>query len=242
MEFDEQVGAAFLELQRLDLAVARDERELGSLPELVELGKKRKAHAKLKNEATRLYAQRKDVETELEELEEAELRVQEEVDAAQASMGSSSDYRHVQDVELQLTDLAKRLEKIEFQRSAATSRLAELRSQEAKLESYTKRFEEVMLQDAQAARQKAAGLKAGIEQNRADRAALVRSVPEAALAAYDQAAARHNGLGVEQLQGSVPSVCRTTLPSASLAELRRQGAVGTCPYCRRLIVIPAERV
>ena len=237
MELNAQAGADLLELQRLDLQIAREKQTLGALPELVELAKKRRAHAKLKAEATKLYAQRKDAETELDELDERELACQEEVEAAQAELVGSSDYRHVQDVERQLEDLAKRLDKIGFDRERARERLEALREREEQLAVYTQRYEAVMRRDAQTARERAAGIQADLEANEAARAALHASLPPETQAAYDAALTRHKGLGVEQLEGSVPSICRTTLPASQLSALRRGGAVGTCPYCGRLIVV-----
>ena len=61
-------GATLLKLQQIDLELARNKSELANMPELKELASKRKTYVKLKSEMTKLYAQRKDLDIELDDL------------------------------------------------------------------------------------------------------------------------------------------------------------------------------
>ena len=78
------VGTDLLDLQELDLALARSRAELADMPEIKALARKRKAYLKLKDEALRLMGRRKDLQTELADLDEDEVEqlshvIQEEI-------------------------------------------------------------------------------------------------------------------------------------------------------------------
>lgn len=235
------IAADLLALQDTDLALERERTQLAELPILAELAKKRKSHARLKSEATRLFAERKDIETELAELDARERACNEGVTAAQARPLDSSDYRAVQELQNELADFAKRLDKLAFTRPEVVTRLEDAREREAKLKAYIERFEQSIVADTRKARSQAASIKQRIEIHESERERIAHRLPADSLAVYEAAAKRFKGLAVERLEGRVPSICRTTLQASSMDELRRAGEVGECPYCHRLIVLSEEQ-
>lgn len=237
MSTTQETGEVLLELQELDLAIARDKKALSELPELKELAAHRRTYQKLKTAATRLLAQRKDVETDLSDLDEQERDVDERVERAQARLAGGTGYRLVQDTEQELTEAAKQLDKIEFARQTKTSELEEMRRKERQLSERIERCEEAVREDTRAARARATELQGSIDEAAARRERLFESLPPETQTAYTAALERFDGLAVERLDGSVPGICRTTLSPASLADVRKQGPVGTCPYCHRIIVL-----
>lgn len=234
------VGTDLLALQELDLELARAKKELAEMPALRELAKKRKSYTRLKAEATRLMAQRKDAETDLADLDAEELACHEGIAAAQARPLDAGDYRQVQALEEELSGYAKRLDKVAYDRTDAQKSLAAVREREQQLADYIARFEASIVADTKAARKHASEIQARIDHAQAKRDRLIAALPENASAAYIKAAERFHGLGVESLAGSVPSVCRTTLQPASLDVLRRAGEVAECPYCHRILVQAVE--
>ena len=102
-------GATLLKLQQIDLELARNKSELANMPELKELASKRKTYVKLKAEMTKLYAQRKDLDIELDDLNTTEIQTNNAIEAAKKRHVDGSDYREVQDLENELATLAKRL-------------------------------------------------------------------------------------------------------------------------------------
>ena len=75
-------GATLLKLQQIDLELARNKSELANMPELKELASKRKTYVKLKSEMTKLYAQRKDLDIELDDLNTTEIQTNNAIEAA----------------------------------------------------------------------------------------------------------------------------------------------------------------
>ena len=121
------VGTNLLELQAIDLDLVRERTELSQMPELKTLAQKRKTYAKLKDELLKLVGRRKDLETEVNELNEEEQACQQAVTDAQTGGVDPSDYRLVQELELELTDLAKQLDRIDHIRTERLKALADAR-------------------------------------------------------------------------------------------------------------------
>lgn len=233
-------GSDLLALQDVDLELARVEHALQTLPILTEIAKKRSTYAKLKAEATRLMAQRKDAEMAVEDLDEAERSCRAEIAEAHDREIDPSDYRQVQDLEVKLSLLAKRLDKIAFDRPEVEGALAEARDREERLNSYITRFEASVIADTKSARDQANDLKNTIDGLQSRRDAIVDRLPDDMLGRYRIAVERFKGIAVERLEGRVPSVCRTALQPASMDALRRVVDVAECPYCHRMLVLDGD--
>lgn len=225
-----------LELQSLDLALERDEASLKELPELKELARKRAAYQKLKAESARLMGTRKDLETEVDDLVREQGETEHEVTLTQEDAQRLKDYREVQALELELSDLAKKLDKIAFALKDKRAELDAAREREEKVAAYLAKFEQALLDDAQRTREAVTAVQERIDASRRDRARCAAALDERTLAAYDASRAAHKGIGVEELRKGIPSVCRMALTEASLEDLARAGAIATCPYCGRIIV------
>ncbi len=156
-------GATLLKLQQIDLELARNKSELANMPELKELASKRKTYVKLKSEMTKLYAQRKDLDIELDDLNTTEIQTNNAIEAAKKRHVDGSDYREVQDLENELATLAKRLDKIEHTRKDVVIAHKEALDREARAQAIIAKFEEGVKADTKAARAKAADLQAQID-------------------------------------------------------------------------------
>lgn len=233
------VANDLFELQDLELSCTRMREELANMPQIAELAKKRRAHQKLKADATKIFAARKDEETYISDLDR-EAEESEERLAAVRRNTDMSDYRDIQELELAMSDHAKKLDKIAFQREDHEKRLADLREKEDYLASYIKKFEDSLLADARSVREAAEGLQRDIAEAERRIQHISGRVPADALEAYRTASERFGGLAVERLEGSVPSVCRMALQESSMADLRRADGIAECPYCHRMLVVDGE--
>ena len=143
-------GATLLKLQQIDLELARNKSELANMPELKELASKRKTYVKLKSEMTKLYAQRKDLDIELDDLNTTEIQTNNAIEAAKKRHVDGSDYREVQDLENELATLAKRLDKIEHTRKDVVIAHKEALDREARAQAIIAKFEEGVKADTKA--------------------------------------------------------------------------------------------
>lgn len=234
------LGSDLIKLQETDLSLDRERKTLKNLPLIAELAKKRASYAKLKAEATRMLAARKDAQIAVDDLDDAERSCHEAIRAAQARPLDASDYRAVRDLEEELSLLAKKLDKIAFDRPAVREALTVASEREQKLNDYIKRFEAAIIEDTKAARAQAASLQASIDELERRREHLLERLPHDLRQAYERGLERFKGLAVERIEGNTPTVCRCALQPASMDVLRHAHEVAECPYCHRLIVLNEE--
>lgn len=225
-----------LDLQELDLERARVEAKLKDLLALKELSRKRAAYKKLKSEHAQLSARRKDLEFELEDLERAQHETEMRVTEAQHDAHVLKDYRQIQELEIELSDLAKQLDKLAFDQEAKRNQIAEAREREDYLAGYVAKFEKSLLHDAQEVRDAAQKLKTELSDIVARRDRRASRLDEGLLKCYEAVRTAKGGLAVERLEGAVPSVCRMALTESSLADLSRAGTIAECPYCHRILI------
>ena len=224
-------GATLLKLQQIDLELARNKSELANMPELKELASKRKTYVKLKAEMTKLYAQHKDLDIELDDLNTTEIQTNNAIEAAKKRHVDGSDYREVQDLENELATLAKRLDKIEHTRKDVVVAHKEALDREARAQAIIAKFEEGVKADT----------KAEIDAATKERTALAATLPTDVLSDYERLLKQFRGLAVETIQGNIPTVCHTALQASSMSDLNHDGSEIThCPYCHRLLVLPSK--
>ena len=232
------LGFDLLSLQQTDLELDRAKKELGNLPIIAELAKKRASYAKLKSESTRLLAQRKDAQTAVDDIDAGTLRCEREIAEAKAQPIDPSDYHQLQDLEEKLGLLAKHMDKLAYDRPGKVEDLKRLQDKEDKLLAYIKRFEDSIISDTKTARAQASRLQATIDELTRRREHLLAKLPRETRDQYEKGLKRFKGLCVERIEGNVPTVCRTALQPASMDALRHADQVAECPYCHRIIVVP----
>ena len=208
------VGSTLLELQEIDLTLMRDKEQLQNLPEIAELARRRKLYIKLKGDVTKYFAQRKDVEIDLQELDSREQALHDGIEKARREV-DMDDYRQVQ-------------------------KLSTIQADEATLKQNLKKIEDAIVALTKQARTHAADIQSAIDKNERKRAQLFESLDPALGNVYKDASKRFGHLAVEKLEGNVPSICRMTLQSSSMSDLKHANEVTECPYCHRLMVILPE--
>ena len=230
-------GTRLLKLQETDLELQRLRLELSKLPELVQLARLRKRLSLAREEMLKVKGERKDVETDLEDLAEEEAYYRKQVDGVQAKAARLTDYREVQDLEIELSNLAKALDKVAFDQRSCTARLEETSAREQKGREFIEKLEAAIIRSGKAARAAATDLQNDIAELERRREKLIRQLPDSLHEAYAVASKQFRGLGVEKLEGSTPSLCRMALTEASLNEVKRTKGVTTCPYCHRILIV-----
>ena len=230
-------GTRLLNLQETDLELQRLKLELSKLPELVELARLRKHLALAREEMRKVTGTRKDLETDLADLADEDAYYRKQVDGVQAKAARLTDYREVQDLEIELSNLAKALDKIAFDRRDREQKLEQVLNREQQGEAAIKRLEESVKGCAVRAREAATDIQARIDEATTSRERLYAALSDDLKRRYDEAATAFNGLGVEALHGEIPTLCRTKLMESSLTEVKRAGAITTCPYCHRILII-----
>ena len=229
---------ALLRLQEIDLALAQIAAAVEALPERAKLAQAKEARKKISKELTKLTGVLKDLEMDISDNRAEHAAAEQSVKTAQAKVEEKKDdYRALRDFELQLSNLAKRLEKLDFDQGGLVEKRDETRSQIDKLQELDSKLEaqeKSLLASAKGQLESFQAQKGELVSERADIAPLLG---EALLARYEKARVRFQGRAVEVLDGNRPTSCRVALQPASIADLRRREPITECPYCRRILVL-----
>ena len=229
---------ALVRLQQVDLELIRRKRALEALPQGNKIKEIRAAAKKLASELTKIVGIRKDIEMDLAETSEQHNKMAHLVDKVQQdALEGPQDYKAVRELEQQLTHLAKRLEKLEFERNELESKLAKIQTSEKKAREVAERLSQEGHAQATSYQEQSAQITAEIEKLSAEREMLVSELPQELLDTYAKACKRFDGLAVETLTGNRPSICRVTLQPSDFADIRRSNDdICECPYCHRILV------
>ena len=177
------VGSTLLELQEIDLTLMRDKEQLQNLPEIAELARRRKLYIKLKGDVTKYFAQCKDVEIDLQELDSREQALHDGIEKARREV-DMDDYRQVQQLEITLSDFAKKLDRVEFERTEARQKLSTIQADEATLKQNLKKIEDAIVALTKQARTHAVDIQSAIDKNERKRTQLFESLDPALGNAY----------------------------------------------------------
>lgn len=229
---------ALLRLQEVDLEIIRHKRMLASLPQQEKIHTIKRAARSLASQLTKLKGERKDVEMELADNRATYDHMHEVLDQVTKEASQTTDFRELTSYEQQLTHLARRIDRLDFDKIALDKRLSKLRNGEAKAQTIAKNLQteaQTQLDEYTNATSEHNDAIAALEQEREE---LCHRIQPGLLAQYTKAAKRFKGLAVETLFGNNPSVCRVALQPSSYADIRaRKSEITTCPYCHRMLVV-----
>lgn len=232
---------ALLRLQEIDLELIRNARQLRAMPQHKKIQAINKAEKNVSSQLTQIVGERKDVEMEIADCEAEHARISSDMDAARvrAHAGDAS-YREVKNLEAQLSDLAKRLEKTEYKHGIALEHLEKAARAEKNARALMEKLgaEKAVQQDS--LEKASAQINERNEALVGERREVVGLLDDDIIARYEAASRRFGGLAVESLRGNIPSTCGVSIQPSQYADLKDAGTITECPYCHRLLVIREE--
>lgn len=228
---------ALLRMQEIDLALMRHKKTLAAMPQVKKIQAVKAARKKLSSQITKIVGQRKDAEMDLEENEALQVRFHEDIDDVQARFESGdAGFRDIKNLEGQLTQYAKRLEKLEYQHKELVLRLEKARLAEQNARALDDKLISEGESLVEGLREQSADIERDVRKLSLEREAVIVNITPEVLERYQSGTKRFGGLAVEHLRGNVPSVCRVTISPSAFGDIRRGPAITECPYCHRLLV------
>lgn len=233
-------ASELLRLQEIDLELLRSRKTAEELPQRNRVEAARAASKKVAGELTKIVGQRKDLEIELNDLAESKRFFSEKVTEIQTGT-YNQDFRSAQDMELNLSTLAKKLEKVDFDTDKLLPQLETVERAEANARALAEKLEREQAAQLESFKQAMAQITDQVKKLAAERERIVADLPAKLVADYEAARKRFGGVAVETLVGNRPSACRVALQPSSYTDIRRSGSeVTTCPYCKRILVVSNE--
>lgn len=231
---------ALLELQSVDLQIIRSRRSLEEIPEAAQVQQVRAKLKDLARRTTKITGLLKDQLLEVQDNEGRRGALAERVEAVNLDNATTDDFRRVKNNNAELDRLAKRLEKVNFNRDKAKAeaeRLRGLLDQADRLKAQLETRERELLA---AFRDKAQGIKDDLTRLAGERASLVSSIPDATLARYAASCKAHAMVGVASLEAGSCTGCRVQLQPSQVDALRQGPDVSVCPVCGRILVVRTQ--
>ena len=228
-----------IRLQEIDLELIRDRRDLERVQQKEKLDQFRRAEAKLAKNANKIKGVRKDLELEhgdnrfeKEHLSDIVVSVRDKFDDPQ------NDYVTIKQLQSQLTHLAKRIEKLDFECKTIEENLAKARLAEDNAAKLANRLDEEKQVVLKTVEDNSAVVQKHIDELDAERNNLLAQLPTDLADEYNQCLSDFGGLAVEQLAGNKPSICRVSLQASQYADIKDQNSqIVRCPYCKRILIL-----
>lgn len=228
-----------LRLQEIDLELTRIRNTAEALPQRAKVSAAQSAKKQVQSKLNKIVGERKDLETDLNDLEVHKKFLEAKVTEVQGL--ENTDFRSTKDIEYSLSSLAKKLEKNKFESDGVAERLETVEKAETNARGLLERLNTEEQEQLSSFKQALAELKARIEALGTERKQVVSELSSDTLSSYEAASKRFKGLAVEKLEGNCPSVCRVKLQTSSYTDIRNSKSdICTCPYCKRLLVVAPD--
>ena len=238
MQAEYQELEALLEIQKIDLEIMQAKKKRIEQPQRIAVMRLRKKRTEIQAKLDQVLDLQKQADAEMTVIEdedrslvEKQQRAQELIDAA------GSDFRKVESHSKEMAGAAKRREALAERRVEAEAKLDKIKGVRGQLEGA------IAASEAEEARLRAEfegednALADHIRTCTAQRDKLASTVNDALLKLYEKTAAKTGGVAIGKLEEETCGICRTGIEGGRLIALKAEAPLGTCPTCKRLLVI-----
>lgn len=238
MEATREDIEGLFELQRIDLEVKRLAKELDELPQRSIIVAAREKKAEIEAKAEKVAELKRATSKKITRIDDEDASLAKKEAGVQAAIDAAhGDFRNVEARTKELASIVRRRATIAEDRAGVQAELDKISAMEAQI---ALALEEIAAKEQEAidSFQKQGGdLKLAIAKLEAGRGQVEAKVDADLVRAYDRIAARSGGVSVGVLDGTRCGVCRMPIDGGRLIDLRSQAPLGTCPSCKRLLVI-----
>lgn len=227
-----------LRMQQIDLDLMKAKKKLEELPQrstILAARQKKRTIEQKRDQVAEMRARAEGMAAKLEaedaELAEKQRRVQEAID------GSLGNYRNVEAHTKELNGFAKRRNALEVELTRLGEELAKIEGVQSQV---SQALAEVDKQEAAAIvsfQREGGALQAEIARMSADREGMSAELSPELRDTYNRTASRTGGVAVGLLTEGRCGVCRTVIDGGRLIDLKAEAPLGTCPHCKRLLVV-----
>lgn len=229
---------ALLHIQQIDLDILRQKKQLDELPQRSLILDARKKRAAVKGKQEKVDALKKDIAKRLTRVSDEDASLAKKEAGTQAAINAAQgDYRNVQARTKELAGIAKRREALAEDRAKIDAELEKVSGLEAQVRRALEEIDAAEARAIESFQKEGGALKVKITQLEAKRASAAEAMNPQILKLYEKTAARAGGVAVGVLNGTQCGVCRANLEGGRLIELRSQAPLGTCPACKRLLIV-----
>lgn len=238
MQVDFEDLEVLLKIQAIDLAVMKAKKQRAELPQRVKVQMLRKKRDEISAKLDQALEIEKQAKAEFTKVEDEDRQLAEKQQRAQELIDSSgTDYRKVESQSKEMAGMAKR-------RNTLAEKMLEMQVNLDKIESVRSQLEKAIMASQVEEKRMRASFEAednaiidDIKSLMAKRAELVAAIPADLFSLYEKTAAKTGGVAIGKLEEGSCGICRASIEGGRLIELRANAPLGTCPSCKRLLVV-----
>jgi uncharacterized protein len=230
-------ASSLLELQALDLEILRSAKKLDELPEkraILQIRAKQRDVQALRGKADLLVSKlNRDLKAHQDEI----ATLTDKIDTEQTKVMATTDHRAVASITREMDGLKRRRDKVEMESLQLMERIDKAKAQTVTIDEA---LTQIAVKEGDLIAQfKSVGgaLQTHVAQQEAKRSKVASSLAAELLKRYETSRESKGGVGVGELEGDACTACRMVLPAERVRALVGGPEIGTCPQCRRLIVV-----
>lgn len=230
-----------LEAQALDLQIINLNKQLEELPQPARIAQARAKQQALAKKADQIQALKKDAAKRMLRVSDEDASLEKKQNGVQAAIDSAQgDFRNVEARTKELAGIAKRRETIADERAGIQAELDKIGALETQVATAMVEMQRVA-QDAAAEHEEQAGsIGAQVADLTRKRDGIFAQVDGDLVGEYRKVSKRLGSIAIGELEDNRCGVCRSTIEGGRLIDVRSQAPLGTCPSCKRLLIIRAE--
>ena len=238
MQAEYQDLDVLVEIQRIDLQIMQKKKARGELPQRIEVVKVRKKRDEIAPKLDKVLGLQTAKEAEKTKIEDEDRSLVERQERAQADIeAAGTDYRSIESHSRDLDGIVKRRVTLEESLSALNAELDKIKAVRQQIEDALALCDQREEALRAAYQEQDDDLVDQVRKLLARRAELEKTIPADLLKLYEATAAKTGGVALGKLEDATCGVCRTTIEGGRLIELKAQAPLGTCPNCKRLLIV-----
>ena len=238
MQAEYQDLDVLVDIQRIDLQIMQKKKARGELPQRIEVVKVRKKRDEIAPKLDKVLGLQTAKEAEKTKIEDEDRSLVERQERAQADIeAAGTDYRSIESHSRDLDGIVKRRATLEESLSALNAELDKIKAVRQQIEDALALCDQREEALRAAYQEQDDDLVDQVRKLLARRAELEKTIPADLLKLYEATAAKTGGVALGKLEDATCGVCRTTVEGGRLIELKAQAPLGTCPNCKRLLIV-----
>lgn len=237
MEATREDIEGLFELQRIDLEIKRLNKELDDLPQRAIIMAAREKKVAIEAKAEQVAELKRATSRKITRIDDEDASLAKKEAGVQAAIDAAhGDFRNVEARSKELASIVRRRATIAEDRAAVSAELDKINAMEAQIGAALDDLAAKERQAIDSFQKQGGDLKLAIAKLEAARGQVVPKIDADLVRSYDKAAAR-SGVAIAVLDGNRCGACRVTIDGGRLIDLKSQAPLGSCPSCKRLLVI-----
>lgn len=225
-------------IQEVDLEAARLDKEFANLPQRAAILDARKKREEVAGKLDAICALKKETLKKLTKIEDEDASLQKKESGVQAAIESAgNDFRGIEARTKELDGIFRRRGVLADERTAETSKLTEISALEKKVRAAIDDLGAVEAGQIKSFKEQGSSLQRDMALLAEKRNRLLDDLSDEVAGIYERTSKLFDTVFIGKLDGTRCGVCRSSIETGRLIDLKSKAPLVTCPACKRLLIV-----